>query len=92
VEVQEVETEVRLHRLATGNSPSALPFTGKWRNVLSWWRRPARRVIGRCSSIPSKTVSAPAKEEYDNLGDCLITLLKVQEKEHERRQQETGIR
>jgi hypothetical protein len=33
-----------------------------------------------------------SKEEYDNLGDCLITLLKVQEKEHARRQQESGIR
>jgi adenylate kinase len=28
----------------------------------------------------------------DNLGDCVITLLKVQEKEHARRNQETGIR
>jgi hypothetical protein len=31
-------------------------------------------------------------EEYDNLGDSIITLLKVQEKEHERRNQEIGIR
>jgi ssRNA-specific RNase YbeY (16S rRNA maturation enzyme) len=35
---------------------------------------------------------ATGKEEYDNLGDCIITLLKVQEEAHQQRNQETGIR
>ena len=32
-----------------------------------------------------------AKEEYDNLGDCVISLLKVQEEEEAKRRGETGI-
>ena len=91
VEVQEVETEVRL-------------FPGDRELALCpalYWQR------DKCSFVVSKTGPAGYRamffysvkdrfgtgaEEYDNLGDCIITLLKVQEKEHERRNQETGIR
>jgi hypothetical protein len=91
VEVQEVETEVRLHE---GDRELAQCPALYWQ-------------VEKCAFVIAKTGPAEyramffysvkdrfgtSKEEYDNLGDCLITLLKVQEKEHERRQQEAGIR
>jgi hypothetical protein len=91
VDVQEVETEVRLHE---GDRELA-------KCPAIYWQ------VEKCSFVVAKTGPAgframffysikdrfaTAKEEYDNLGDCLITLLKVQEKEHARRQQEAGIR
>ncbi len=91
VDVQEAETEVRLHE---GDRELAQCPAIYWQ-------------VEKCSFVVAKTGPAAyramffysikdrfgtAKEEYDNLGDCLITLLKVQEKEHARRQQESGIR
>jgi len=91
VDVQEAETEVRL---SPGDRELAQCPAIYWQ-------------VEKCSFVVAKTSPAAyramffysikdrfgtSKEEYDNLGDCLITLLKVQEKEHERRQQETGIR
>jgi hypothetical protein len=91
VDVQEAETEVRLN--AGDRELAQCPAI--------YWQ------VEKCSFVVAKTGPAgyramffysikdrfgTAKEEYDNLGDCLITLLKVQEIEHERRQQETGIR
>jgi hypothetical protein len=91
VDVQEAETEVRL---SPGDRELALCPAIFWQ-------------VEKCSFVVAKTGPAgyramffysikdrfgTSKEEYDNLGDCLITLLKVQEKEHERRQQETGVR
>jgi hypothetical protein len=91
VEVNEVETEVRLY---PGDRELALCPALFWQQ-------------DKCSFVVSKTGPAGYRamfyysvkdrfgtgtEEYDNLGDCIITLLKVQEKEHDRRNQETGIR
>jgi hypothetical protein len=91
VDVQEVETEVRLHE---GDRELAQCPAIYWQ-------------VEKCAFVVAKTGPAgframffysvkdrfaTAKEEYDNLGDCLITLLKVQEIEHERRRQEAGIR
>ena len=91
VDVQEAETEVRL---SSGDRELAQCPAIFWQ-------------VEKCSFVVAKTGPAAyramffysikdrfgtSKEEYDNLGDCLITLLKVQEQEHTRRQQETGIR
>ena len=90
VDVQEAETEVRL---SPGDRELAQCPAVFWQ-------------VEKCSFVVAKTGPAgfhamffysikdrfgTSKEEYDNLGDCLITLLKVQEKEHLRRQQESGI-
>ncbi len=91
VDVQEAETEVRL---SPGDRELAKCPAVFWQ-------------VEKCSFVVAKTGPAgyramffysikdrfgTSKEEYDNLGDCLITLLKVQEKEHARRLQESGIR
>lgn len=90
VDVQEVETEVRL---SIGDRELTTCPAIYWQ-------------VEKCSFVVAKSGPAgyramffysvkdrfgTAKEEYDNLGDCLITLLKVQEKEDVRRQQESGI-
>ncbi len=91
VEVKEVETELRLD---PGDRELTLCPAIYWQQ-------------DKCSFVVAKSGPAGYRamffysvkdrfgtgtEEYDNLGDCIITLLKVQEKEHERRNQETGIR
>ena len=91
VEVSEVETEVRL-------SPADRELT---QCPALYWKEDG------CAFVVAKTGPAgyqamffysvkdrfgTGKEEYDNLGDCIITLLKVQEVEHGRRNQDTGIR
>ncbi len=89
VEVQEVETEVRL-------SPADRELT--LCPALYW-------IAEDCAFVVSKTGPAAyramfyysvkdrfgtGREEYDNLGDCVITLLKVQEDIGRQRAQETG--
>jgi hypothetical protein len=91
VEVAEVETEVRL-------SPADRELA---QCPALYWKEDG------CAFVVAKTGPAGYRamfyysvkdrfgtgaEEYDNLGDCIITLLKVQEEEHARRSQETGIR
>ncbi len=91
VEVVEAETEVRLN--AADRELAQCPAL--------YWKEDG------CSFVVAKTGLAgyramffysikdrfgTGKEEYDNLGDSVITLLKVQEAEHARRNQETGIR
>lgn len=89
VEVQEVETEVRL-------SPADRELT--LCPALFW------KAEG-CAFVVSKTGPAgyramfyysvkdrytTAREEYDNLGDCIITLLKAQEEIGRQHAEETG--
>jgi hypothetical protein len=91
VTVAEVETEVRLS--AADRELAQCPAL--------FWKEDG------CSFVVAKTGLAgframffysikdrfgTGKEEYDNLGDSVITLLKVQEEEHNRRTQETGVR
>ncbi len=91
VEVSEVETEVRL-------TPADRELT---QCPALYWKEDG------CAFVVAKTGLAAyramffysvkdrfgtGQEEYDSLGDCLITLLKVQEQVHAERQQETGIR
>jgi hypothetical protein len=91
VEVQEVETEVRLN---PGDRELALC------PALYWKEDGCAFVVAKSGPAGYRAMFfysvkdrfGTGTEEYDNLGDCIITLLKVQEKEHERRHQETGIR
>lgn len=90
VEIKEAETEVRL-------SPGDRELT--LCPALFW-------IVGDCAFVVSRTGQAEframfyysvkdrfatGKETYDNLGDCLISLLKVQEEEDAKRRGETGI-
>ena len=89
VEIKEVETEIRL-------SPGDRELTVC--PALFW-------IVGDCAFVVSRTGLAEyrtmfysvkdrfgtGKETYDNLGDCLISLLKVQEEEDAKRRGETGI-
>jgi hypothetical protein len=91
VDVAEVETEVRL-------SPADRELT---QCPALYWKEDG------CAFVVAKTGPAgyramffysvkdrfgTGQEEYDSLGDCLITLLKVQEQEHDRRAQDAGVR
>ncbi len=91
VEVSEVETEVRLN---PGDRELALC------PALYWKEDGCAFVIAKSGLAGYRAMFfysvkdrfGTGTEEYDNLGDCIITLLKVQEKEHDRRNQESGIR
>ena len=89
-EIKEAETEIRL-------SPGDRELTVC--PALFW-------IVGDCAFVLSRTGPAEyramfyysvkdrfatGKETYDNLGDCVISLLKVQEEEDAKRRGETGI-
>jgi len=89
-DIQEAETEIRL-------SPGDRELT--LCPALFW-------IVGDCAFVISRTgLSAframfyysvkdrfgTGKEEYDSLGDCIITLLKVQEEKDAERRGESGI-
>jgi hypothetical protein len=89
-EIKEVETEIRL-------SPADRELTVC--PALFW-------VVDDCAFVLSRTGQAEyramfyysvkdrfgtGKETYDNLGDCVISLLKVQEEEDSKRRGATGI-
>jgi len=91
VELQEVETEIRLH--PADRELTVCP-------ALYW------EDAERCRFVVSKTGDgrfrsmffwsvkdrfATGKEEYDNLGDCLVTTLKMQEEAARRRAEEAGV-
>lgn len=91
VNVDEVETEVRLY---PGDRELALCPALYWKEdgcafVLSKTGPAGYRAMFFYSV---KDRFGTGREEYDSLGDCLITLLKVQEEAHTQRNQETGIR
>lgn len=90
VELQAVETEIRLH--PADRELTACP-------ALYW------EDAERCRFVVSKTGDnqfrsmffwsvkdrfATGKEEYDNLGDCLVTTLKMQEEAARLRHEEQG--
>jgi hypothetical protein len=90
LEVQEVETEIRL--LPADRELTVCP-------ALYWEDQ------DRCRFVVSKTGDntfrsmffwsvkdrfSTGKEEYDNLGDCLVTTLKMQEEAARRRVEELG--
>jgi hypothetical protein len=87
-EIKEVETEIRL-------TPGDRELTVC--PALFW-------IVGDCAFVISRTSPAAyramfyysvkdrfgtGQEEYDNLGDCVITLLKVQEEEDAKRRSGT---
>ena len=89
IEIQIVETEVRL---SPGDRDLVLCPALYWKE-------------DGCAFVVSKTGQAAyqamffysvkdrfgtGKEDYDNLGDCVITLLKVQEDAHAKRAAEAG--
>jgi len=91
VEVQIVETEVRL---SPGDRELAhCP-------ALYWKEDGCAFVLSRTGLANYRAMFfysvkdrfGTGQEEYDNLGDCLVTLLKVQEDAHARRAAEVGIR
>lgn len=90
MEVQEVETEIRLH--PADRELTVCP-------AIYW------EDAERCRFVVSKTGEnkfrsmffwsvkdrfATGREEYDNLGDCLVTTLKMQEEAAKRRAEELG--
>ncbi|MGQ9862584.1 MAG: hypothetical protein ACUVSD_11320 [Thiobacillaceae bacterium] len=89
VEVQEVETEVRL-------SPADRELT--LCPALFWKAEGCAFVVAKTGPAGYRAMFyysvkdryATAREEYDNLGDCIITLLKVQEEIGRKRAEETG--
>ena len=91
LEVSEVETEVRLS--PADRELALCP-------ALYWKEEGCAFVVAKTGPAAYRAMFfysvkdrfGTGKEEYDNLGDCMITLLKVQEEEHQRRNQETGIR
>ena len=91
VEVSEVETEVRL-------SPADRELAQC--PALYWKEEGCAFVVAKTGPATYRAMFfysvkdrfGTGKEEYDNLGDCIIMMLKVQEEEHQRRSQETGIR
>lgn len=89
VEIKEVETEIRLSH--ADRELTVCP-------ALFW-------IVGDCAFVLSRTGLAEyramfyysvkdrfgtGRETYDNLGDCVISLLKVQEEEDTRRRGEAG--
>lgn len=89
VEVQEVETEVRL-------SPADRDLT--LCPALFWEAEGCAFVVSKTGPAGYRAMFyysvkdryATAREEYDNLGDCIITLLKAQEEIGRQRAEETG--
>ncbi len=90
VDIQEVETEIRL--MPADRELTVCP-------ALYWEDQ------DRCRFVVSKTGLdkfrsmffwsvkdrfSTGKEEYDNLGDCLVTTLKMQEEAAKRRAEEVG--
>ena len=89
IDVQEVETEIRL---SPGDRELALCPALYWKEdgcafVLSRTGAAAYRAMFFYSV---KDRFGTGQEEYDNLGDCMITLLKVQEDAHAKRAAEAS--
>jgi len=88
-DIQEVETEVRLS-LADREltvCPALFWTMDDCAFVVSHTGQAAYRAMFYYSV---KDRFATGKEEYDNLGDCVISLLKVQEEEQSKRVVESG--
>lgn len=89
VEVQEVETEVRLSQ--ADRELTACP-------ALYWQEGGCAFVVAKSGEAAYRAMFyysvkerfGTGKEEYDNLGDCVIILLKVQEEVAKARARETG--
>jgi len=91
LEIAEVETEIRLF---PGDRELTVCPALYWKDegcafVLSKTGPAGYRAMFFYSV---KDRFGTGQEEYDTLGDCLITLLKVQEEVHRQRTEETGIR
>jgi hypothetical protein len=90
IEVQEVETEIRL--MPADRELTVCP-------ALYWEDGDQCRFVVSKTGLDKfrsmffwsvKDRFATGKEEYDNLGDCLVTTLKMQEEAARRRALETG--
>jgi hypothetical protein len=89
VEVQGVETEIRL--LPADRELTLCP-------ALYWKEEGCAFVVSRTGADKFRSMFfwsvkdrfSTGKEEYDNLGDCLVTTLKMQEEAATRRAQESG--
>jgi hypothetical protein len=89
VEVQEVETEIRL--MPADRELTVCP-------ALYWKEEDCAFVVSKTGVDKFRSMFfwsvkdrfSTGKEEYDNLGDCLVTTLKLQEDAARRRAEETG--
>ncbi|MCU0842653.1 MAG: hypothetical protein MUC79_13175 [Thiobacillaceae bacterium] len=89
VDVQEVDTEVRLSD--ADRELTACP-------ALYWKEEDCAFVVAKAGEAAYRAMFfysvkyryGTGREEYDNLGDCVITLLKVQEDVARERAEETG--
>ncbi|TCJ13454.1 hypothetical protein EZJ19_10410 [Parasulfuritortus cantonensis] len=90
VDFQEVETEVRL--TPADRELTACPAV-YWEDADSCRFVVAKTGVDKFRSMFFWSVKdrfATGKEEYDNLGDCLVTTLKMQEEAAHRRAEEVG--
>jgi hypothetical protein len=89
VSVEEVETEIRLN--PADRELTVCP-------ALYWERDGCRFVVSKTGDNSFRSMFfwsvkdrfSTGKEEYDNLGDCLVTTLKMQEEAARLRAAETG--
>ena len=89
-EVQEVETEIRLHPADRELTTCPAIY---WEGADGCHFIVSKTGVDKFRSMFFWSVKdrfATGKEEYDNLGDCLVTTLKMQEEAAKSRAEETG--
>ncbi|MDD5364180.1 MAG: hypothetical protein PHR30_02470 [Gallionellaceae bacterium] len=92
VEVQEVETEIRL--MPADRELTVCPAV-YWEDAERCRFVVSKTALDKFRSMFFWTVKdrfSTGKEEYDNLGDCLVTTLKMQEEAARLRKQELGAK
>lgn len=90
VEVQEVETEIRLQ--SADRELTVCPAV-YWEDAERCRFVVSKTGVDKFRSMFFWSVKdrfATGKEEYDNLGDCLVTTLKMQEDAAKQRAEEVG--
>ncbi len=90
VEVQDVETEIRL--MPADRALTVCPAL-YWEDAERCRFAVSKTGVDKFRSMffwSIKDRFSTGKEEYDNLGDCLVTTLKMQEEAARRRIQELG--
>ena len=90
VEIQEVETEIRL--MPADRELTVCPAV-YWEDDSGCRFVVSKTGVDKFRSMFFWSVKdrfSTGKEEYDNLGDCLVTTLKMQEEAGRRRAEEVG--
>jgi len=88
-DIQEVETEVRQSQ-ADRELTACPALFWTWDDCAFVVSRTGQAAYRAMFYYSVKDRFGTGKEEYDNLGDCVISLLKVQEEEQTKRETRTG--